>query len=168
MPEGTVAAARLYLANLPLSRFAVKTKDKFQAALDRTTNEFKKGLPSGSWGAARKFLNIFLRNVVYNRYLSDHYRLAHIVEWLEVPLDSHVARGLREEPGGEELTRWGTIIRLPPETSQEYQDFAATVAKEKGYNRVHLDLIYWRRPRRLTGGAATRRKAARNAAAPRV
>lgn len=155
--KGTVAAARLYLTKLPLSRFAVKTKDEFQAALERATNELKKRLPSNSWGAARKFLNIFLRNVVYNRYLCEHYRLGHIVKWLEVPLDSHVARGLSDEPGGKSLTKWGTIIRLPQETSREYQDFAATVAKEMGYDRVHLDLIYWRRPRRVTSGATTRR-----------
>lgn len=147
-PKGTVRAARKFLANLALSKFRLKTAKEFQAALDHSTDEFVKYLPRGAqnWGPARKFLNIFLRNIVYNRYLCDHYRLGRIVPWLEVPLDSHVARGLRGEPGGKKLPRWRTVIGLESYTNRIYQEFAAKVAAGKGCERVHLDLIYWRRP----------------------
>lgn len=100
------------------------------------------------WGAARKFLNIFLRDVVYNRYLCDKYELMHIVPWLELPLDSQVASGLREEPGGGSLPRWKTVIGLEKADSQKFQAFATEVAARMGCERVHLDVIYWRREKR--------------------
>jgi hypothetical protein len=111
------------------------------------TAAYVEHLPRGAqhWGPARKFLNIFLRGVVYNRYLCDEYALAGIVPWLEVPLDSHVALGLRSEPGGLSLPRWKTVKGLDPTTSKRYQDFAADTAARIGCERVHLDLLYWRR-----------------------
>lgn len=111
--------------------------------LNDSTDAFVKRIKH--WGAARKFLNIFLRNVVYNRYLCDEFGLEQIVPWLEIPLDSHVASGLRAERGGTRLPRWKTVIGLKPEVSRLYQDFAADVAARKGCERVHLDLLYWRR-----------------------
>lgn len=142
-PKGTVAAARTYLANVELADFNCETAADFAAVLDYSTGAFIKSVKY--WGAARKFLNIFLRDVVYCRYLCDEYGLSHIVPWLEVPLDSHVASGLRAEPGGSKLPRWKTVIGLKPDLNRIYQDFAAYVAAGKGCERVHLDLIYWRR-----------------------
>jgi len=146
-PGGTVAAARSFLADLSLARFRCRSASSFQRTLDRVTDEYVEELPRGAqhWGSARKFLNIFLRHVVYSRYLCEEYRLAHIVPWLEVPLDSHVALGLRGERGGSSLPRWHTVIGLDAATSRRYQDFAAEVASRMGCERVHLDLLYWRR-----------------------
>jgi hypothetical protein len=109
-----------------------------------------KKLPVGGqhWGSARKYLNIFLRDVAYNKYLYRAYKLSAIGPWLEVPLDSHVAGGLREEQGGAVLPRWTTVIGLDATTSATYQKFAFQVAKSKGFDRVHLDLLYWRRTRK--------------------
>jgi hypothetical protein len=115
--------------------------------LNKATQSLLKKLPrvAQNWGAARKFLNIFLRGIIYNRFLCENYNLYHIEPWLELPLDSHVANGLRSEPGGSSLPRWKTVIGLDNKTSQQYQNFASKIAIEKGISLVHLDLIYWRR-----------------------
>ena len=146
-PRGTIFAARDYLASLDLGRFKKKTQKKFSASLNAATAAFLKHLPRGArhWGLARKCLNIFLRGVVYNRFLCEHYNLYHIEPWLELPLDSHVAKGLREERGERSLPRWKTVISLDPETNRQYQEYATEIAKMKKTHRVHLDVLYWRR-----------------------
>ena len=149
-PKGTVAAAPIFLAELNLLRFSVRSENEFKAVLNRSTRAYVKKLPKGSqyWGCARKFLNIFLRGVVYNKYLCSAHEIPHIEPWLEVPLDSHVAKGLRRERGGKELPKWRTVIGLDARTNTKYQQFAGKVAAEKGIHRVHLDLLYWRPPKR--------------------
>jgi hypothetical protein len=133
-PKGTVVAARNYLGNLELSRFSVSTEKQFKSVMNRTTSAYVKKLPEGAqhWGAARKFLNIFLRDIVYNKYLCKKYRLSQIEPWLEVPLDSTVGKGLRCELGGQVLPKWRTVIGM---------DFSTN----KRVLRIHLDLRYWRR-----------------------
>jgi hypothetical protein len=145
-PKGTINAAREYLASLKLERFAKKTEREFRTVLDQATSRFLRHLPRGAkhWGAARKFLNIFLRGAVYNRFLCERYDLYRIERWLELPLDSHVAKGLRNEKGGDDLPRWKTVIGLDSDMNQVYQEFAARVAKRKNTYRVHLDVLYWR------------------------
>jgi hypothetical protein len=49
--------------------------------------------------AARKALNIFLRDVFYNHYLREEYGFGRLEQWLELPLDMDAARGLREDSG---------------------------------------------------------------------
>ena len=146
-PKGTIKAAREYLAGLNLESFVRKTEGEFCVVLDEATSGFLAHLPKGAkhWGAARKFLNIFLRNVVYNRFLCEHCDLYRIEQWLELPLDSQVAKGLREEKGGDALPRWSTVIGLDSNVNRVYQEFATRVAKGKNTYRVHLDILYWRR-----------------------
>lgn len=146
-PKGTIAAARAYLAALDLSRFSVRSEEEFRIVLNCATRTYVEKLPTGAqyWGTARKFLNIFLRGVVYNKYLCAAYKLSAIERWLELPLDSHVAEGLRGENGGKALPRWRTVIGLDARTNTRYQQFASEVAAEKEIYRIHLDLLYWRR-----------------------
>ena len=147
-PKGTIAAARAYLASLDLHRFAVHSEADFKAVLNRATHAFVKKMPRRAqyWGACRKFLNIFLRDVVYQKYLVEHYRLHAIEPWLEVPMDSHVAKRLRREAGGRTaVPPWRTVIGLDARTNTKYQKFASVVADRRGIKRVHLDVIYWRR-----------------------
>lgn len=145
-PKGTIKSARDFLCRLSLHRLKVKNQSAFRGVLDQMTKELQTTLPLDAqhWGSARKFLNIFIRNVFYNKYLCEHCDIGHLESWLEVPLDSHVAKGLKGELGGKNLPRWRTVIGLQPKVNKIYQDFALKVAVGKGTYRVHLDLLYWR------------------------
>jgi hypothetical protein len=150
-PAGTISSARAFLANLDISKFSTQTPDLFQQALDNATLDFLEAMPIGAqhWGSCRKFVNIFLRDVVYNQYLVTHFKLSKIIGWLEVPLDSHIAKGLRNEPDGKTLPRWTGVIGLDQKASEQYQNFAKTIAKRLDTEPVHLDILYWRRAERL-------------------
>lgn len=145
-PAGTIASARSFLQSLDLGTLAATSESVFIKNLDAKTLELKRSLPYGArnWGSARKFLNIFLRGCLYNRYLSEHYGLTSIEPWLELPLDSHVADALHERDEAGILPKWRTVIRLTPQESAKYQSFASEVAAKEGIQRIHLDLIFWR------------------------
>ena len=145
-PKKTIPKVRTYLGGLDLRPFKVRSEAAFLRVLERRTLELKMKMPRPArhWGSARKFLNIFLRNCLYDRYICNHYGLQILEPWLEVPLDSQVAKGLKSEPGADFLPRWKTVIGLERELSEEYQAFATKVALAKGLKRVHLDLVYWR------------------------
>jgi hypothetical protein len=148
MGTGTVDEARRFLKTLDVKCFVTDSANVFRKQLDAATMELSQSLTCRSWGAARKFLNIYLRGVLYNRHLCDHFGYQVLEPFLEVPLDSHVARGLRDEEGGRSrLPRWRTIIGLTTNVSDAYQDFAEEVARSPKYQvaRVHLDIVYWRR-----------------------
>jgi|SRR5439155_11817528 len=129
--------------------FRTKTRGQFEMRLNVATRSLKDHLPKGAqnWGTARKALNIFLRDALYNHYLRSHHYLHRIEEWLEIPLDRDVATALRAEPEGAALPRWDgvKIKRLTPRVSRQYQRVAQLVADRRRTQRVHLDLEYWRR-----------------------
>ena len=145
-PAGTIPAARKYLSRIDLSKFSVHSEKEFTGRLNYCTGSLRRRLPEGAryWGSSRKFLNIFLRGVVYNRHLCRQYGLSHIERWLELPLDSHVAKGLRREKKGKSIPRWKSVISLSHHHNRQFQEFASEVAKRYGTKRVHLDLRYWR------------------------
>jgi hypothetical protein len=133
-----------------------KSEKAFIKALNRATMDLDTFLQKEikgekSWGRARKCLNIFLRDFFYNRYLYDHYQLKKkrdLESWLEIPLDSHVAKGIKTDSAkNQNLPRWKTVIGLEKENSELYQCAAAKIAKNKyKTHRIHLDLVYWRQP----------------------
>ncbi len=145
-PSGTIGIARGFLKNLDLDKISKKNRESFEIAIDEITYNFQNALPIGGqyWGSCRKFLNIFLRETLYNCYLRERYNLEIIEPWLEIPLDSHVAKGLHAEQDGNILPRWNTVIGLSKEDNFKYQQFAEKLATSKGISRVHLDLFYWR------------------------
>jgi hypothetical protein len=142
---GVVAAARLFLADLDLGRFIAGDETTFAAALDRATEDLQRTFPEGArnWGAARKVLNLFLRDCLYHTYLAGAYGLRRLRYWLEVPLDSQVAGRLRK--GAEEGTvpPWCQIKRLTPAESTPYQAEASRRALIEKVARVDLDLWFW-------------------------
>lgn len=146
---GMVAHARQYLRGVKLQKFAAPTAEQFATELDALTRSLADGFPAegrGNWGAARKSLNIFLRDVVYCRPLCEHFKLAPVEPWLEVPLDSNVYKGLlsdSREPNS--VPPWPGVKRLTPEASANFQKIAASIAQSLGVARVHLDVRYWRR-----------------------
>ncbi|MFN8755231.1 MAG: hypothetical protein ACK5YB_06740 [Burkholderiales bacterium] len=145
-PKGTIQKVRGYFHDFDLNRLTVRSHDAFRFVLDKGTEELVAAMPRGArhWGSARKFLNIFFRDCVYNTYLNQHFGLSRIEPWLEVPLDSHVGKQLRGEQEGGSLPRWKTVIGLQPDQSRAFQEVAQQVAARKGVARVHLDLWYWR------------------------
>lgn len=149
---GTVAAARKGLFLLQLDRLAgASDADAFARELNFHTRRIRGRLPSGArrWGSARKVLNIYLRGVLYNAYLSRAYAFERVEEWLELPLDSYTVKWLRKDYG--ELCD-GTLPHFPGVAAADfrvyaaYQDAADEVAAEMygGISRVHLDVYYWR------------------------
>jgi len=87
------------LASVPRTRQAefLDWLDQRTSALqDRLPARRGKKRPRRPWGIARKAINLFLRDAVYNKYLSGRFGLDRLEAWLELPLDSQVARRLRQ------------------------------------------------------------------------
>ena len=145
-PRGTIGIIRTFLADLELAKLGAMNGHGFRSWLDLTTEELRAQLPSGAqhWGTARKCINIFARDALYNHDLRISYDLQKVESWLELPLDSHVAAALKREAGSAHLPQWETIKGLTPEAHEAYQTFANSVARKRGIARVHLDLMFWR------------------------
>jgi len=95
-------------------------------------------------------LNLFFREAVYNKFISDHYKLPtdlgkfnKLIRHLEVPLDFDVATGIYKDKNGT-IPKWISIKKLTKNVSDIYQREALAIAGSKQIARVHLDLIYWR------------------------
>lgn len=144
--KGVLKAIRDHLACSDLATLVTGDDVAFARRLQRATSNLMRRLPEPGrhWGAARKALNLFLRDCTYDHHLRIQYRLDRIERWLEIPLDSNVAKALRREPEGTGLPRWDSLCRLAAKTSAEYQAVAQCVARRKRIRRVHLDLYYWR------------------------
>lgn len=140
---GVVSAAREFLATLPLQGFAAR--ESFVEALDDATNRLCRKLPKQAcaWGTSRKAINLFLRDCFYNKFLHDAYGLGATKKLYEIPLDSIVAKALRDLSTGGSLSRWKGVIYLTRDQSKEYQEFARHIAIERGIDRVHLDTYLW-------------------------
>ena len=144
--KGVLHAAQDFLAGLSLGRIPKSDCLRFETWLDRQTERLLDALPlkSRPWGAARKAINLFLRDALYNRYLCRHFRLGTIQSWLEVPLDSAVAKGLKKRAGRRgELPPWPSLKKLTKPVSDRFQVFASEFAKKKGIERVHLDMYLY-------------------------
>ena len=156
---GVVAASTRFLAALDLWRFATSNQIAFGQALDDGTNQLLCALPekARSWGLARKCMNVFLRDALYNAYLRDEFGLAKAEHFYEIPLDSIVVRELRKRDC-DSLPRWKGVKYLQRNASDTYQLFAANHAASDEYQhippnakkklplkmaRVHLDTYLW-------------------------
>jgi len=146
-PPGTIRAVRKFLKTIDLASVAAGGAPSYLQTLDRLTEDLRRALPWGGkrWGTARKALNLFFRDAVYNHFLRERFALGRLERALEVPLDSLVGRGLRSEAEGHELPRWQTVKGLTPAQSAAFQRVADRVAKRERVARVHLDLKYWQR-----------------------
>ena len=150
--SGTVAVARKGLFGVRLDRLAdASDAGAFARELNHQTRRIRGRLPNGArrWGSARKVLNIYLRSVLYNAYLSAAYSFGRVEDWLELPLDSYTVKWLRKEYRdlcGEKLPHFPGVAAADFRVYAAYQDAAAEVAAEMydGISRVHLDVYYWR------------------------
>jgi hypothetical protein len=143
--SGVLKAVREHFAKMPLDKFVVSTEERFLDALNNETDKLRLLLPPSAqnWGTARKAINLFLRDALYNQYLSKHYGLDRIETFLEIPLDGDVAGALHNLKD-DDLPRWKSIKSLGENDSNLYQAKARRYAQKLGVNRVHLDLIWWR------------------------
>ena len=130
---------RLRLANIPRSEMA------FRQWLNRQTNALLDQLPVANrpWGTARKVINLFLRDALYNQYLADAFKLNQLQRWLEIPLDGAVAQGLKRKAGRGNLPPWSGLKKLTRSESDPFQDYALFLANEARTHRVHLDIFLW-------------------------
>jgi hypothetical protein len=140
---GMVKTARQYLGKIRLEKFSVDDPEAFRQVLTRETQGFQAALRKvrGSFGIARKLLNIFLHDAFYNVYLQRSYHLNRSERFFELPLDSITAKHLRSHSPA--LTRWKGVKHLTAAMSEDYQFAAEIVAKEMGTTRVHLDTMWW-------------------------
>jgi hypothetical protein len=143
---GVVAVARDFLEHVELRRFVRGGERAFNSELDHVTELLCGRFPekARNWGAARKVLNLFLRDCLYHRYLAEAYGLDRLQEWLEVPLDSQVAEALLKALPDLTLPAWPGIKRLTRSQSAQYQEAAVLAAEALQVARIDLDLWYWR------------------------
>lgn len=143
--KGVLGASQDFLAHLSLARLPRSTPKRFRTWLDRQTELLLDILPVNNrpWGAARKAINLFLRDALYNQYLVSQFQLQSVESWLEIPLDSAVSRGLKSHGRRGELPQWPGLKRLTPDISDQFQNFASLYARERGIARVHLDMYLW-------------------------
>jgi hypothetical protein len=141
---GVIQAAKTFMEKLDLGAVCLDSESRFQRVLNKLTERLRSALPPNAqhWGAARKALNLFLRDAFYNRYTFGQYGLARLEPWLEVPLDKYVAIELLK--GDRSLPRWEGVKYLSPATSELYQASASIMAERRGVARVHLDLWLYR------------------------
>jgi len=142
---GVLGAAQRFLASMSLARIPRSSEPRFQAWLHRQTDTLLEYLPveGRPWGAARKAINLFLRDTLYNQYLSKGFILEKLEPWLELPLDSAVVRGLKSRAGRGILPSWPGLKHLEPDVSELFQSFATEQAFSFGIERVHLDMYLW-------------------------
>jgi hypothetical protein len=141
--KGAIRAVREILTTLDLTSLKFLSRDEYQKWLDEVTTRILAQWPAPGrpWGAARKSANIFMRDALYNQYLNMEYHVSHVEKWMEVALDSAVARGLRNKYP--QLPPWLGLKHLTRETSDEYQGRAQELADRDGINRVHVDMSLW-------------------------
>jgi hypothetical protein len=144
-PPGTLARIRQFLKeDVDLRIVGKSIPADFQDTLNDLTMRLRRRLSTGArrWGVARKCLNLFFRDALYNYYLRDAYHLAKFEPYLEIPLDSNVGRCLRKRDPS--LPAWRTVKGLTPKLSARFQKAAAQIAKRENTYPVHLDVLYWR------------------------
>lgn len=142
---GVAAAARSFLATLPLRPFAVRTAPRFADELDAATQSLCEALPTDAcaWGTSRKAVNLFLRDCYYNKFLHDHFGLYVAEQCFEIPLDGIVAEALGKVDKSTALPDWEGVKYLKRPDSDMYQASAFRLARTRGFARVHLDTYLW-------------------------
>jgi len=144
--KGTISKIQNFLAELDLAALStVEDQASFGAWLDSQTEELTRlhHTTPIKWGVARKALNLFLCDCLYNKYLSTRFRLETIESFLEVPLDSIIARELKRSAGRGQLPGWSGLRKLTESQSTQFQGYASQMASQKMIARVHLDVGLW-------------------------
>lgn len=153
---GVLKASQEYVGRIELNKLQIITSEAdYIIWLNQHTEALLDILPirNRPWGAARKALNLFMRACLYNKYISRKFRLEKVEKWMEIPLDSLIAKGLRESKPEVNLPVWQGLKHLRLDQNRIYQNAAMSLAEDIKINRVHLDVILWLkyRERNLAG-----------------
>lgn len=148
-PKYMVRQARLFTSAINLTEMAnFWNQKRYVSYLDDQTIKLMAFFPKGArrnFGAARKALNLFFRDILYNSRLVQHYELntsIHYLSQLEIPLDNQTAKKIIEAVP---TTRknWKGIKYLLPGDNTMLQDTATGIAIENQIARVDLDVYFW-------------------------
>lgn len=141
--SGVIDIARIFLAQLDISVFGTDSRRDFFSVLDKATLDLQSSFPENArtWGGARKAINLFLRDALYNIYLCDTYNLRKAESFFEVPLDSVIVEKLRSLNSA--LPKWSGLKNVKPVESARFQESAMKIAEQKGTSRIHLDVMWW-------------------------
>lgn len=142
-PGETVKRSRDFLAQVELG----SVTETYGLWLERQTLAMQDAVLAGGrpmlWGFARKVLNIFMRDALYNHFLRSAYALDRFERQMQLPMDRHCAEGLRKR-SGIVCPEWRTIRDLQEAEHSEWQRVAIHHAEQQGTYPVHLDVILWR------------------------
>lgn len=143
--KGVLSATQTFLAKVNLTKIQKIDHRQFEIWLDRQTGSLLDKLPlkNRPWGAARKAINLFLRDALYNRYLCLHFKINKIESMLEVPLDRVIASSLKRIGKRGQLPSWPGLKWLTKPASNQFQLFASEIAMKKKIKRVHIDMYLW-------------------------
>jgi hypothetical protein len=141
--KGAHRAVRAALATMPLAPLKGMGEMEYRQWIDEVTERLLTQWPGTGrpWGAARKSVNLFMRDVLYNQYLSREHNIGQVEKWMEIALDSNVAEGLLIR--FPELPAWPGLKHLRQSISDQYQGCALQLANDQGLSRVHLDIWLW-------------------------
>ena len=73
-PVRAFPVTREFVSGMPLKPFGTEDERIFRKQLESATNALQAEMPGHEWGWARKSLNVFLRDCLYNFYLRRQYR----------------------------------------------------------------------------------------------
>ena len=138
VPPGWRPTTCDFLSKAPLARLS---SEPFAVVLDDWTSNLADRI-GGFWGPARKAVNLFLRDATYNVWLRQDFNLAAHEHDMEIPLDGIIMRAIRNETNDKAL-RVTAVKHLTPDDSGLYQNAAGAIAAQRGFPRVHLDVVWW-------------------------
>ena len=160
IPKRSIGDVRRFLkTEIKPEIFANVTAKNFGSKLDRLTKKLQTCSSRGyiRWGPARKFINLYLRDLSYNYRLRRVYRFSQFENFLELPIDSNVAVWL-EAKGAEGLPRWPGVKHLGKSKHIKFQECADAIAEKCKISKVHLDLDAWRNEEVLKSARRNRKK----------
>lgn len=142
---GILSVAQEYCSGIDLSLCHSMKVGEYLHFLDWHTEKLLDlfGHKLRPWGVARKALNLFFRDALYNKYLCQEFYLEKIETFLEIPLDSVVTKELRRRDENHILPLWTGLKFLTNHNSDLFQQFALSEAEKMNESRIHLDMYIW-------------------------
>jgi hypothetical protein len=143
--SGLIQCCRDFFKRIDFSKIPMEQKE-FAVWLETNTEELRATFPkvARNYGAARKALNLFLRDASYNVILNRAYDLDRLLPLLEVPVDSFTANHLHKYEPSIILKKWDSLKRVKDTELKKYQEAAQLLAEKWGINRVDLDAFFYR------------------------